>query len=102
MSTGKRRVFDREFKLSAIEQLHGGASAAALCQELQISRGFRNGVVIIVGMGPQVFGKPGDPARRMRSWIEWPRPPILKRLVSALASWNARSGSRRSKSIFFD
>src|SRR6202048_2295478 len=39
MSTGKRRVFDREFKLSAIEQLHGGASAAALCQELQISRG---------------------------------------------------------------
>jgi transposase len=39
MSTGKRRVFDREFKLSAIERLRGGASPAALCQELQISRG---------------------------------------------------------------
>ena len=38
MSTGKRRVFDREFKISAIERVIGGESAAALCDELQISR----------------------------------------------------------------
>jgi transposase len=39
MFTGKRRVFDREFKVSAVERLIGGESAAALCHELQISCG---------------------------------------------------------------
>ena len=38
MSTGKRRVFDREFKVSAIERLIAGESAAALCDELQVGR----------------------------------------------------------------
>ena len=38
MSTGKRRVFDREFKLSAIERLISGENAASLCDELKISR----------------------------------------------------------------
>ena len=36
MSTGKRRVFNREFKLAAIQRLMSGASATALAQELQI------------------------------------------------------------------
>ncbi len=36
MSTGKRRVFNREFKVSAVERLIAGASATALCRELKI------------------------------------------------------------------
>lgn len=36
MSTGKRRVFNREFKLSAVERYIGGESAASICRELQI------------------------------------------------------------------
>jgi transposase len=37
MSTAKRRVFSREFKLSAVERLVAGESATALSRELQIS-----------------------------------------------------------------
>src|SRR5437660_3413148 len=36
MSTGKRRVFNREFKLFAVERYIGGESAASICRELQI------------------------------------------------------------------
>jgi transposase len=36
MSTGKRRVFDREFKLSVVQRLIAGESPAALCNELQL------------------------------------------------------------------
>jgi transposase len=36
MSTAKRRIFNREFKRSAIERLIAGESAAALCRELRI------------------------------------------------------------------
>ena len=36
MSTGKRRVFNREFKLAAIQRLMAGESGTALAQELQI------------------------------------------------------------------
>ena len=39
MSTPKRRVFNREFKLSVVERLMAGESAAALSGELQISSG---------------------------------------------------------------
>jgi transposase len=39
MSTGKRRVFDGAFKVRVVERLMGGERAAALSEELQISRG---------------------------------------------------------------
>src|SRR5690349_25121388 len=39
MSKGKRRVFDREFKLSAVKRMAAGESAASLSGELQVSRG---------------------------------------------------------------
>lgn len=39
MSEGKRRVFDREFKLSAVKRMLAGESAAALARELQVPRG---------------------------------------------------------------
>ena len=39
MSTRKRRVFSREFKLSAVERLLAGETTAALSKELRISRG---------------------------------------------------------------
>ena len=39
MSTGKRRVFNREFKLFAVERYIGGESAASICRELQIRPG---------------------------------------------------------------
>jgi transposase len=39
MSTGKRRVFEREFKVLAVERLLAGESAAALSHELEVSRG---------------------------------------------------------------
>jgi transposase len=36
MSTGKRRIFTREFKLEAIARVLGGEMAKAVCQDLQI------------------------------------------------------------------
>jgi transposase len=39
MSTAKRRVFNREFKLSVVERLLAGEGASALSDELQISCG---------------------------------------------------------------
>jgi transposase-like protein len=38
MSTGKRRVFTREVKLSAIQRVLAGESGAAVCRELKIGR----------------------------------------------------------------
>ena len=39
MSTGKRRVFSREFKVSAVKRLLAGEAAGVLAGELQITRG---------------------------------------------------------------
>jgi transposase-like protein len=39
MSEGKRRVFGREFKLSAVKRMASGESAAAVSRELQVPRG---------------------------------------------------------------
>ena len=39
MSEGKRRVFSREFKLSAVQRMMAGESAAALSRELQVLPG---------------------------------------------------------------
>jgi transposase len=39
MSTGKRRVFTREFKLSAIERVLAGEMAKTVCKQLQIPQG---------------------------------------------------------------
>lgn len=36
MSTGKRRVFTREFKLAAIERVLAGEMAKTVCQDLRI------------------------------------------------------------------
>ena len=39
MPKGKRRVFSREFKLSAVKRMVAGESAAALSRELQVPSG---------------------------------------------------------------
>ena|SRR5271155_4600225 len=39
MSAGKRRVFSREFKLSAVKRVLGGERVAALAEELGIGAG---------------------------------------------------------------
>ena len=39
MSTGKRRVFSREFKISAVERVLAGEAPAALSRELQVPAG---------------------------------------------------------------
>jgi len=39
MSKGKRRVFSREFKLSAVERVLAGESAAAVSREFQVPAG---------------------------------------------------------------
>jgi transposase len=39
MSTAKRRVFTREFKLSAVERVLAGEMAKTVCEQLQIPRG---------------------------------------------------------------
>jgi transposase-like protein len=39
MSTGKRRVYSREFKVSAVKRMLAGEHAAALARELQIPAG---------------------------------------------------------------
>lgn len=36
MSTGKRRVFNREVKLSAVRRVMGGESSTTIAQELQV------------------------------------------------------------------
>lgn len=38
MSTGKRRIFSREVKLSAIQRVLAGESGAAVCRKLKIGR----------------------------------------------------------------
>ena len=40
MSTAKRRVFHREFKLSAVKRLMVGESSASIAQELQIGSNY--------------------------------------------------------------
>jgi transposase len=40
MSTGKRRVFNREVKLSAIRRLMAGESAPSIAQDLQIGSNY--------------------------------------------------------------
>ena len=37
MSTGKRRVFSREFKVSAVKRMLAGEHVASLASELQIT-----------------------------------------------------------------
>ena len=39
MSTGKRRVYSREFKVSAVKRLLAGEDAGAVARELQIPTG---------------------------------------------------------------
>lgn len=39
MSTGKRRVFSRDFKVSAVKRMLAGEAAATLASELQLLRG---------------------------------------------------------------
>src|SRR5262245_39746803 len=39
MSTGKRRVFGREFKLSAVRRVEAGESVASLSRELGVPQG---------------------------------------------------------------
>jgi hypothetical protein len=55
----------------------------------------------MVVMGQRGFAGQVDRAGRVRSclWRAWT---ILLRLVSTLASWNARSGNSSWNSIFFD
>ena len=36
MSTGKRRIFEPEFKVSAVQRVMAGERAAAVCDELEI------------------------------------------------------------------
>jgi len=39
MSEGRRRVFSREFKLSAVERMQAGESATAISREFQVPSG---------------------------------------------------------------
>ena len=46
MSKRRRRIFSREFKLSAIERMLGGESTKALARGFGLNRGiFTNGVI---------------------------------------------------------
>lgn len=73
MSTGKRRVYSREFKVSAVKRMLAGEHAAALARELQIPAGhlykwckhFRRG-------GPEGL----RPACRPRKGLETPAPEL--------------------------
>lgn len=70
-STGKRRVYSREFKVSAVQRLLAGEDAGALARELQIPAGhiynwcrhFRRG-------GPEAL----RPACRPRKMLGGPEP----------------------------
>jgi transposase len=89
MSTGKRRVFSREFKLSAVKRMLAGERAATLSSELQIPAGhlykwcshFRRG-------GPDAL----RPACRPRKVFGAPEPdPVIKAMrVQDLATARRR------------
>lgn len=68
MSTGKRRVFTREFKLSAIERVLAGEMAKAVCQELQIPQGhLSNWCEQYRRHGPEGIRRAGRPMKPLRS-----------------------------------
>lgn len=64
MSTGKRRVFDREFKVRVIERLMAGERAIALSRELGISSGrLSTWRKVYGGLGPQGLRRAGRPGQ---------------------------------------
>ena len=89
MSTGKRRVFSREFKVSAVKRMLAGEHVASLASELQITSAqlskwcwhFRRG-------GPQAL----RPACRPRKVFGAPEPdPVAKAMrVQDLATARKR------------
>jgi transposase len=96
MSTGKRRVFSRDFKVSAVKRLLAGEAAATLASELQVTRGqlskwcwhFRRG-------GPEAL----RPACRPRKVFGVPEPdPVAKAMrVQDLATARKRIGDLERK-----
>ena len=106
MSKRKRRIFSREFKLSAVQRLLAGESTKGLSGELGIPVGhldlwcqqFRLG-------GAEGLRKAGRPRKRGPVWTRWRRSGgrrMSMRPANTLPSWKARSGSNRLNSIFFD
>ena len=67
MSTGKRRVFTREFKLSAIERVLAGEMAKAVCTDLQIPQGhLSNWCEQYRRYGPEGIRRAGRPMKPLR------------------------------------
>jgi transposase-like protein len=91
MSTAKRRVFNREFKLSAVERLMAGESAAALSRELQIGRSHvSQWCAHYRRHGPEGLRRPGRP-RKTDAKLE----PVVK--AEDLATARERTGELERK-----
>ena len=66
MPEGKRRVFNREFKVSVVERILAGESGAALSRELISAKvSLRSGAGISAGKGLTAFGRPGRPRKML-------------------------------------
>jgi transposase len=62
MSTGKRRIFEHEFKVRVIERLMAGERAIALSRELGISSGrLSTWRKVYGGVGPEGLRRAGRP-----------------------------------------
>ena len=67
MSTGKRRVFTKEFKLSAIERVLAGEMAKTVCKDLQIPQGhLSNWCEQYRRHGPEGIRRAGRPMKPLR------------------------------------
>jgi transposase len=91
MSTAKRRVFNRELKLSVVERLMAGESATALSRELQIgSSCLSQWCAHYRRHGPQGLRRAGRP-RKTDPKLD----PVVK--AEALATARQRIGKLESK-----
>ena len=64
MPEGKRRVLDREFKVSVVERIFAGESGAALSRELLSAKvSLRSGAGISAGKGLTALGALGGLVR---------------------------------------
>jgi len=87
MSEGKRRVYSREFKLSAVQRMMAGEGIAALARELQIPKAhlykwcghFRRG-------GPEALRLARRPRKDFRTSVVTPAPDLAtaRRRISDL------------------
>ncbi len=95
MSKGKRRVYSREFKLSAVKRALSGENVAALSHALGVPRGQIYGWCQHYRAGGADALRPACRPRKGYGAVELEPTKDLRRRANGSASWSARSASSR-------